>query len=429
MTDPVASDAASESSVFLKGDSEPAASAVLSKLETAELVFADASPELIAERDGVDVTSYRLPPCPRLFEHPIRFGLWLLRASFGIASLIFMLAVIAAIPIVNFLALGYLLEVEARVARTGRFRDGFLLLDVAPRIGSIALGIWLWVIPLRFLGSVRGDAFYIEPGGETEQTINALAPIIAMLVATHICLALARGGSLSCFFRPLKNVLWLIKRWRQHDYMSHATAGVNDFIQRLRLRHHFTLGVKGFAGSFLWLLIPSALFISGGPQAGARNIVIFLGGVGLMLVLSWMPFLQARFAVTGRWRSLFELRAIRQLFPLAPIAWLTAIVAVYLLSLPLYLTKAYLLPQDLMWLVTIVFIVSIYPAKVITGWAVHRAITRERPVWFGISWICRGLWLPLIGIYVFLLFFTPFVAQHGKITIFEHHALLLPVPF
>src|SRR5207245_2420809 len=39
-----------------------------------------------------------------------RFMAWLIRSLFGIASLILLLAVVAAIPIVNFLALGYLLE-------------------------------------------------------------------------------------------------------------------------------------------------------------------------------------------------------------------------------------------------------------------------------------------------------------------------------
>ena len=105
--------------------------------------FSEASPALIAERDGVDVTSYRLPPCPHILRNPFRFAGWLIRAVFGIASLTLLLAVIAAIPIVNFLTLGYLLEVEARVARTGKLRDAFLLLDVAPRIGSIVLGTWL----------------------------------------------------------------------------------------------------------------------------------------------------------------------------------------------------------------------------------------------------------------------------------------------
>jgi len=37
--------------------------------------------------------------------------------------------------------------------------------------------------------------------------------------------------------------------------------------------------------------------------------------------------------------------------------------------------------------------------------------------------------LPLLSFYVFLLFFTPLFSEHGKRVLFEHHVLLLPVPF
>jgi hypothetical protein len=30
---------------------------------------------------------------------------------------------------------------------------------------------------------------------------------------------------------------------------------------------------------------------------------------------------------------------------------------------------------------------------------------------------------------VFLLFFTPYISEHGRGVLFEHHAFLLPVPF
>ncbi|HMC12220.1 MAG TPA: hypothetical protein VKH44_13055, partial [Pirellulaceae bacterium] len=45
---------------------------------------------------------------------------------FGLVSLLACLAVLAAIPIVNLLSLGYLLEASGRVARSGRLRDGFI---------------------------------------------------------------------------------------------------------------------------------------------------------------------------------------------------------------------------------------------------------------------------------------------------------------
>lgn len=435
----------------LKSDEETASGGSLP-----EIVFDEAPVELIAERDGVDVTSYRLPPRPSI-RTPLRLLVWLVRAVFGIVSLILLLAVISAVPIVNFLALGYLLEVEARVARTGRFRDAFLLLDVAPRIGSIVLGIWLWVLPLRMLASARDDQRVIL-GGESSGGLEFVTPLVAALVATHLCLALARGGSFWAFFHPrlvdgiprrwftgrlwllrlpfrffnpltfLANGFWLSRQWHTGDYTAYATAGVKDFLQRLRLKHHFLLGLKGFVGAFVWLAIPSALLIAGRPNGGGRNLLIAVGGVLMMLVLSWVPFLQARFAVTGRWKTMFDLRTIRQLYRHAPLAWLSAITIVYVLSLPLYLPKVFLLPRDAMWIITMIFIVTIYPARVATGWALHRAAHKTEVPWFGFRWLSRSMLFLLLGLYTFLLFFTPLIAEHGRAAIFEHHSVLLPMP-
>ena len=445
-----------------------------------EVSFEEAPAELIAERDGVDVTSYRLPPRPPILKHPIKAFFWCVRAGFGIVSLILLLAVIAAIPVVNFLALGYLLEVEGRVARTGKLRNAFLLLDVAPRFGSIVLGIWLWVIPLRLIATMRGDVAFLDPGGNAERFLNAFAPFIAVLIGTHVCLALARGGSLLHFFfipqqlpeqkfikvllgvgagvlvlvslaspphlvvaagvvlvlpvllSPVSaflNARWLWNRLKNHDFMAYATAGVQDLLLRLRLRHHFWLGVRGFAGAFIWLVIPTSLFAAATPDSGGRGVLSFIGGVGLIVVFSWLPFLQARFAMTGRWGDMFDRHAIKQLYRKTPLTWFLATAAVYVLALPLYLPKVYLLPSDATWLVTIVFIVTIYPARVFTGWVVYRSTHRDTQPWFGWRWLSRTLTVPLLALYVFLLFFTPLIGEHGKRILFEHHALLLPVPF
>ena len=418
-----------------------------------EIVFAEAPVELIDDRDGVDITSYRLPPRPSI-RTPLNLAGWLFRGAFGIGSLILLLALIAAIPIVNFLTLGYLLEVQARVARTGKIRDAFLLLDVAPRIGSIALGIWVWLIPLRLLASARDDQRVIL---ESSGNLDIIAPIMAFLIATHICLALARGGSFWAFFHPrlveeglwalvgsgrlltlpfrflnpmtfFHNGFWLRDRLLSGDYMAHATAGVQNFFRRLRLKHHFLLGFRGFIGAFAWLVIPSALLIAGRPNGGGRNLLIGVGGFLMMFVLCWVPFLQARFAVTGRWKTMFELRTIRELYTYAPLTWLFALVFLYALSLPLYLPKVFLLPRDAMWLITLIFIVTIYPARVATGWALHRAAFREEKPWFGFRWLSRSVLVLLIGLYTFLLFFAPLIAEHGRLAIFEHHAVMLPMP-
>ena len=98
----------------------------------------------------------------------------------------------------------------------------------------------------------------------------------------------------------------------------------------------------------------------------------------------------------------------------------------YVLALPLYLLKVRLPPDDAMWLVTIVFVISIYPAKVIVGWSYHRAVKRRGQAWFGLCWVGRAMMVPLLGLYVFLLFFTQTISEHGRGALFEHHAFLLP---
>ena len=77
------------------------------------------------------------PPIPASIETalvastPPKSG-WLQRCAsalnwlFGLAALIALLAVCSVIPVLNFLSLGYLLHVSGTIARTGRFRDGFI---------------------------------------------------------------------------------------------------------------------------------------------------------------------------------------------------------------------------------------------------------------------------------------------------------------
>lgn len=370
-----------------------------------------------------------VPTLPNPFRHPLRAIVWIVHSLFGVASLILLLAVVAAIPVVNFLALGYLLEVEGRVARTGKLRFAFPLLDVAPKIGSIVLGGALWIVPLRLLAGAAADAALIDPQGTAAATWQRVNNIAAVVVAMHLCFALARGGSLSCFFRPIKNLRWLWPRLRDGRYWEQAEQSLRELIAALRLKHLFSLGLRGFVGAFAWLVLPTALFAAANRTEGLPIFASIIGGACLVPVFAWLPFLVARYAAQNRLRAMFELREVRQLFCKAPITWLVAVVATFVFALPLYLLKVRLPPSDAMWLVTIVFIVTSFPVKVLTGWAYHRATRKVHPAWFGFRWLARGLIIPLLALYVFLLFFTPFINEHGKAVLFEHHAFLLPVPF
>src|SRR5262245_45430455 len=58
---------------------------------------------------------------------------------FGALTLTITLAALAAVPVLQFLSLGYLLEAAGRIARTGRLRDGFIGVRPAARFGSAVL--------------------------------------------------------------------------------------------------------------------------------------------------------------------------------------------------------------------------------------------------------------------------------------------------
>src|SRR3954470_10019169 len=78
--------------------------------------------------------------------------------TFGALALGLGLALLAATPVAQFLSMGYLLEAEGRVARSGRLRDGLVGVRRAARVGSMVLGAWLWLLPVRLVASLAGSA-------------------------------------------------------------------------------------------------------------------------------------------------------------------------------------------------------------------------------------------------------------------------------
>jgi hypothetical protein len=372
-----------------------------------------------------------LRPFPHLLRHPLRAGYWIFEVAFGIVSLFALLAFLAAIPVVNFLALGYMLEAEGRVARTGKLRYALPLLPLAPKLGGIAFGTWIWCWLVQLVADAASDAALIAPGSRVAAGWQIGLTVVAIGVAIHVILAIARGGRLGLFFWPTPlNGIWLLRRLMRGDYSESAGKAVETFVAALRLRHHFWLGLRGFAGAFAWLFLPTALFGTLRDTSKPGQIVLtVLGGVVLVCVLSWVPFLQARFAAEQRWSAIFELRPIRALYRRTPIAFLLSVVVMYALALPLYLFTLFETPQDMRWLLTPIFVASIYPARIFVGWAYSWSQRKTRKSYLFLRAIGNiALW-PLLGFYVFVLFFTPAVGAAGRAVLFQHHAVLLPWPF
>jgi hypothetical protein len=373
----------------------------------------------------------RIRPIPHPIWKPHLAAYWAIELAFGVFSLFFLLAVFAAIPIVNFVTLGYLIEAEGRVARTGKLRFALPLLPLAPRLGGIAVGVWFWCWVVRLMADASSDAQLIAPGSAIALRWRIGLFAVATIVALHLVLAIARGGRLGLFFWPTPlNGMWFYKRLREGDYLDQACRAVSEFVSSLGIRHHFWLGLRAYALGFAWLFIPTLLFSAlRDTSKPGQAIVTVIGGAMLVLVLGWVPFLQAHFAAENRWRAMFELGKIRELYRRAPVAMLLAVIVLYALSLPLYLFKILDVPRDVGWLVTPVFIASIYPAKILTGWAYAQAMQREQRTWWLLYAPLSLLQLPLLGIYVFILFFTPAIGAAGRAVLFQHHGILLPWPF
>lgn len=403
------------------------------------------------------------------------YGLcWGLEWLFGLASVIGCLAVLAAIPILNFISLGYLLEASGRVAKSGRIRDGFIDMHKFARIGSLVAGTWLWLWLPRFVSTLAMDAWLIDPASASARAWRVGLVVTTVLVIGHILLAWYSGGRLRHFFWPFLAPFQLsakllfggiigpilrpaitsisptlaedlykprpISDWfppailaagilRGHMY-TEARDAVWDFVVSLRLPQYFWLGLRGFAGAIAWLIVPSLMLMAGTSGAGGLSILIgYLGALAMAFVLLYLPFLQTHFACQNRFTAMFEWGEVRRQFRRAPIAYWLALTVTLLFALPLYLLKIEPPPRELWWTLTIFFILFIYPARLLTGWAVGRAMHHDQPRFFLSRWAARLAAIPVVLWYLLILFFTQYTSYLGPASILEQHAFLLPVPF
>jgi hypothetical protein len=365
---------------------------------------------------------------------PVRALLWIgsvIEWSIGGVALILGLALLAPLPILQFLSLGYLLEVSGRIARTRRFTAGFVGFRKAARVGSIVLGTFLLLLPLRYVAFQANAARLIEPGSPAARAWGIALFLLTGLLSLHLVTAYWRGGKLRHFLLPA-NPLRMWQRWRQGNAFAQARDAVWSFVVGLRLPYYFWLGARGFAGGLLWLAIPVTMLAFGGkpPLRGPLGVLIaFVGAFLLMAVLVYLPFLQARFAAVGRFRAMFEVGAVRQLFRRAPIAFWIALFFTLALALPLYLLKIEIVPRDAAGLPSLFFVLSIFPARLLSGWAYARAEKRVKPRNWFFRWTSRFAMVPVVAFYVFIVFFTQYTSWHGVWSLYEQHSFLVPVPF
>ncbi len=360
----------------------------------------------------------------RSFLSKVASGLdWL----FGLGALLLLLAACSVIPVLNFLSLGYLLNVSGTVARTGRFRDGFIGVRKAAVLGSIAAGTWLVVWPARLLSTMWKDAELISPGSGMAKAGHAGLIVVIVITLVHIVWACVRGGKLRHFLwpQPLRFMRWL----RAPQKFGQLQRRITDYVVELRLPFYFWLGLRGFVGALAWLIVPVGILLAATRlPVGGSVLLSLLGGLLLLLVAIHLPFLQAHFAQTDRFSALFELREVRRLFLRAPLAFWFALLITLLFAVPLYLLKIELTPRELAWLPSLLFVIFIFPARVLTGWAMSRATRREQPRHWFPRWVARLGIVPVALAYTVFVYFTPYLSWNGAWSLLEQHAFLVPAP-
>ncbi len=343
---------------------------------------------------------------------------------FGVGALFLGLSVLASIPIGQFLVLGYLLEASGRVARTGRMRDGFIGVRPAAKLGGIAfVGSLLW-LPLYLVSLQAEAAQIIDPDGRIARVWQFALVVLTTLFALHAGAALLRGGRIRSFLNPLAVPLVLVRAFRGGLYVE-ARDRLWNGVVAMRIPYYFWLGVRGFAGAFLWLAFP-LLLLGQGHQYPLAGVI---GGLMLAVVVPYVAFLQVRFARLNRFRAFIEVRAVRQVFRRAPLAFTFALWVHLLFAIPLYLLKIELIPRDLVFLEGLMFLLFIFPARLLCGWAYSRGARRPEPRFWLSRWFGRFALLPVVLTYVFVVFLSQHLGWAGIGSLYEQHAFLLPVPF
>jgi hypothetical protein len=389
----------------------------------------DVAPALM---ESAGVTSAPAPVLPETSRPPwySRLASWIgsvVEWLFGAATLIVTLAVFSVIPILNLLSLGYLLEVSGRVARTKKIRAGFIGVRKAAVFGRIIFGTWLVLWPARFVAGMSSDAELISPGSGTAAGWRILCYGVAILSVWHVVWACLRGGKLRHFFwpAPVRFFRWLATG----DKFGNLRGNVWNYLLNLRARHYLKLGTLGFIGGVAWLAVPVGLLVIGAflPPAGAVPLALLGGGL-LVFVAMYLPFLQTHYAVENRFGALFELRRVRQMFNRAPVAFWISLFITLLFSLPLYLLKIEFPPKEIAWLPSLLFVVFICPARILTGWAVGRAIRREQPRHFIFRWGGRLGVIPVVVFYALMVYLTQYLSWNGALSLIEQHAFLVPAP-
>ncbi|WP_442507319.1 hypothetical protein SH528x_006232 [Novipirellula sp. SH528] len=379
----------------------------------------------------------RFPPVPSIRSHPFAAIAWLIRACVAIVCAVVLLAIGATIPIINVYVLGYLMEIQGQVARTGKFRSAFLMLPLALRLGIIALAVALWLLPIELLAALQRDIHVLAPGSANDWLIAITLGIAGVVIAAHLALAIAGGGRWWQFLRPIHNIRQQLDRHSRVRFWQQANHQINEFVSALSFVRLLRLGVLAYAAAYLWLGIAAVLFTLLDDVTIRWQWFGFAAGcLMLTVVLMWLPFLMAHVAAERRIGAMFEMGTVYKLSVRTPLCWSTStaflMASSVLTMLYTALVKNVMPPHVFRWDLMAVFLVTIIPARLLVGRAYHRATTRPSTSthwglriwqWSNIAALSVGM-----GYYVYFLYLAQTGGELGQNAVWQFPSVLQPFP-
>lgn len=357
---------------------------------------------------------------------------WLIRGIFCLVSLTVILAVLTAIPILQLITFGYLINVSGRLANGSKLKDSLPHLQQAGQIGLAAIALFLASLPTQTLAHLESVANLINQGSEQATQMRALAIATSILMTAYLLWAWNRGGRLANYLWP-QPTRFLKEGWRWRTWRT-APDRLWEFTVNLQAPKYFWLGLRCAVGTLIWLspsFVIIAVFRNG--ETGLAGLVGFAALLMLGLGMLYLPMLQAHFAAENRLRALFAVRTIRQNFRRAPWAWFAGMtVCLVITPIPLYLLKIEPTLKEVMWAPCLIFVAFILPARMATGLALRRAKRMPEPVglWKKLSRNLIRLMMPVVlSIYLLFVYGSQYTSWDGLTTWVQQHAIFIPVPF
>ncbi len=361
-----------------------------------------------------------------------RWPFWLLGRSWDLTCLWILLAVVAAIPVVQLASLGYILTAAANLARGERLRESLPGRRVAGKLGTFVMLASLFWLPVWLVGDMSYSAQLLRPSSGVANAWRFAAFAVTGLWVAHISWAAIRGGRWWHFLWPAP-IRFAKQIWRPSTW-----ARTSDALYELVSSWHFSrlwwLGARASLAALLWITIPVSLMIVGqrAYDLEPAGLVGFSGAAAMTLIMLYLPFLQIQIAVENRFSAILKLRTIRRRFCYAPWAFALSLLGLCLLCIPLYLLRIEATPAELLWAPSMVFVLFMLPAKLMLGAAMGYAAGREtrglKVRHWTLRWPARVIALASVLIYVGALYVAQLVAGQGALVMYFQHAFLVPAP-